>query len=105
MAMSILLSVNPERANSVYDMLRKVGFSRNRAKILALLEQKTDIDLADVTGLLGISNSRASEGLKFLLREGYIQRMGAEIILRPGIVESHNTLDNAVIVFPGSLRE
>ncbi len=84
MTMSILLSVNPERANSVYDMLRKVGFSRNRAKILALLEQKTDVDLADVTGLLGISNSRASEGLKFLLREGYIQRMEVKYLMGKG---------------------
>lgn len=76
--------MNQERANLVYENLRKVGFSKNRAKILALLEQKPDLSLADITLTLGISNSRASEGLKYLLKEGYLQRMEVKYIVGRG---------------------
>lgn len=68
----------------VYEHLREAGFSKNRSKILALLEQKPDLSLADITLTLGISNSRASEGLKFLLREGYIHRMEVKYIIGKG---------------------
>ena len=76
--------MNYNRSVQVYEKLRKVGFSKNRAKILALLEQKPDLSLADITLTLGISNSRASEGLKFLLREGYLQRMEVKYIVGKG---------------------
>lgn len=76
--------MNQDRAESVYENLRKVGFSKNRAKMLALLEQKPDLSMADITLSLGISNSRASEGLKFLLREGYLQRMEVKYIIGRG---------------------
>lgn len=82
--MHIFFKLNPDRASLVYDNLRKVGFSKNRAKILALLEQKPDLSMADITLALGISNSRASEGLKFLLREGYLQRMEVKYIIGRG---------------------
>lgn len=82
--MHIFFKLNPERAALVYENLRKVGFSKNRAKILALLEQKPDLSMADITLTLGISNSRASEGLKFLLREGYLQRMEVKYIIGRG---------------------
>lgn len=76
--------MNPDRVLQAYDSLRKAGFSKNRAKILALLEQKPDLSLADITLTLGISNSRASEGLKYLLREGYLQRMEVKYIIGKG---------------------
>lgn len=82
--MHIFFEVNQERATLVYENLRKVGFSKNRAKILALLEQKPDLSMADITLTLGISNSRASEGLKFLLREGFLQRMEVKYIVGRG---------------------
>ncbi len=76
--------MNYERSVQVYERLRKAGFSKNRAKILALLEQKPDLSLADITLTLGISNSRASEGLKFLMKEGYLQRMEVKYIIGKG---------------------
>ena len=82
--MRIFFKVNQQRATLVYKNLRKVGFSKNRAKILALLEQKPDLSMADITLTLGINNSRASEGLKFLLREGYLQRMEVKYIVGRG---------------------
>ncbi len=82
--MYIFFILNQKRAVLVYENLRKAGFSKNRAKILALLEQKPDLSMADITLTLGISNSRASEGLKFLLREGYLQRMEVKYIIGRG---------------------
>lgn len=76
--------MNYERSVQVYEKLRSAGFSKNRAKILALLEQKPDLSLADITLTLGISNSRASEGLKYLMREGYLQRMEVKYIIGKG---------------------
>ncbi len=76
--------MNYDRSVQVYEKLRNVGFSKNRAKILALLEQKPDLSLADITLTLGISNSRASEGLKYLIKEGYLQRMEVKYIIGKG---------------------
>lgn len=67
--------MDPERANRIYDMLRDAGFSRNKAKILALLEQVESMSTDRIATLLGISMSRASDALNFLLSEGIVQRM------------------------------
>ena len=64
-----------ERANSVYDMLRNAGYSRNKAKILALLEQVKGSRLETMVKLLGINSSRANQTLNFLLSQGFVQRM------------------------------
>ena len=67
--------MDPERANRIYDMLRNAGFSRNKAKILALLEQVESMSIDRIARLLGISMSRASNSLNYLLSEGIVQRM------------------------------
>ena len=76
--------MNYDRSVQVYEKLRKAGFSKNRAKVLALLEQKPDLSLADITLTLGVSNSRASEELKYLMKEGYLQRMEVKYIIGKG---------------------
>lgn len=64
-----------ERANAIYDQLRAAGYSKNRAKILAFLEQTDVATMSDITLLLGISSSRANATLKYLISEGLVQRM------------------------------
>lgn len=64
-----------ERANSVYDLLRKTGLSRNKAKILAMLEQVDSARVDQISRLLGINSSRANQTLNYLLSQGFVQRM------------------------------
>lgn len=64
-----------ERANAIYDRLREAGYSKNKAKILAFLEQVEFSNMSEITLLLGISNSRANSTLKYLISEGLVQRM------------------------------
>ncbi len=67
--------MDTERANGIYDLLRNAGYSRNKAKILALLEQVKGARLQSISRLLGISSSRASQTLNYLLSQGFVQRM------------------------------
>ncbi|HLH86636.1 MAG TPA: MarR family transcriptional regulator [Thermoplasmataceae archaeon] len=76
------MHLNPERANEVYDELRKERFSRNQAKILALLEQSGSIGIADISRILGITSSRALSALNTLMSRGYVMRM--EVKQTPG---------------------
>ncbi|MEM0158939.1 MAG: winged helix-turn-helix transcriptional regulator [Thermoplasmataceae archaeon] len=76
------MHLNPERAEEVYDELRKERFSRNQAKILALLEQTGGIGLPEITRILGITTSRAISALNVLLSRGYVLRM--EVKQNPG---------------------
>ncbi len=77
-----------ERANSVYDMLRNAGYSRNKAKILALLEQVKGSRLETMVKLLGINSSRANQTLNFLLSQGFVQRMEKKDT--PGVGRSYH---------------
>lgn len=77
-----------ERANAVYDMLRNSGYSRNKAKIMALLEQVKGARLDTIVKLLGINSSRANQTLNFLLSQGFVQRMERKDT--PGVGRSHH---------------
>ena len=77
-----------ERANSVYDMLRNAGYSRNKAKILALLEQVKGSSLETMVKLLGINSSRANQTLNYLLSQGFVQRMEKKDT--PGVGRSYH---------------
>ncbi len=65
-------------------MLRDAKFTRNQAKILALLDQVSDIGLTEITLYLGISSSRASESLKSLVRDGYLVSMDVKYVIGKG---------------------
>lgn len=77
-----------DRANMVYDLLRNAGYSRNKAKIMALLEQVKAAKLENITTLLGINASRANQTLNYLLSQGFIQRMERKDT--PGVGRSHH---------------
>lgn len=77
-----------DRANAVYDMLRNSGYSRNKAKILALLEQVKGARLESIVKLLGINSSRANQTLNYLLSQGFVQRMERKD--RPGVGRSYH---------------
>lgn len=75
MYLCIYITMDRDRANGVYDLLRKAGYSRNKAKIIALLEQVKGARLDSITKLLGINASRANQTLNYLLSQGFVQRM------------------------------
>ncbi|AKA47979.1 hypothetical protein IX51_01480 [uncultured archaeon] len=77
-----------DRANEVYDLLRNAGYSRNKAKILALLEQVKGARLESMVKLLGINSSRANQTLNFLLSQGFVQRMEKKDT--PGVGRSYH---------------
>ncbi len=80
--------MDTERANSIYDLLRNAGYSRNKAKILALLEQVKGARLQSITRLLGINASRANQTLNYLLSLGFVQRMERKD--HPGVGRSYH---------------
>ncbi|GGM67189.1 hypothetical protein GCM10007108_01570 [Thermogymnomonas acidicola] len=70
------------RANTVYEMLRRANYTKNQAKILALLEQVNSASMAEIVGLLGITQSRATSAVHGLMRLAVVQRMAVKA--RPG---------------------
>ncbi|MCL4342023.1 MAG: hypothetical protein M1431_08030 [Candidatus Thermoplasmatota archaeon] len=72
------------RADQVYGMLRDAKFTRNQAKILALLDQVPDVGITEITIYLGMSSSRASDSLKSLVRDGYLMSMDVKYVMGKG---------------------
>ncbi|MCL4479896.1 MAG: hypothetical protein M1113_00175 [Candidatus Thermoplasmatota archaeon] len=70
-----------EKADSVFDMLRKLGMSKNPSKIIALLDQIEYCDAAQISYLLGMVSNRVNSTLKQLMAEGFVQRMEVRNIL------------------------
>jgi predicted transcriptional regulator len=64
-----------EKADHVFDMLRKLGMSKNPSKIIALLDQVEYCDAAQISYLLGMVSNRVNSTLKQLMSEGFVQRM------------------------------
>jgi len=82
--MLIFLQLDSARADQVYGMLRDAKFTRNQAKILAMLDQISDVGLTEITLYLGMSSSRASESLKSLVRDGYLISMDVKYVIGKG---------------------
>jgi predicted transcriptional regulator len=82
--MLIFIQLDSKRADTVFAMLRDGGFTKNQSKILAMLEQVSDVGLPELTLYLGMSSSRASESLKTLLRTGYIMAMDVKYVMGKG---------------------
>lgn len=64
-----------EKADRAFDLLRKLGMSKNPSKIIAFLDQVEYSDAAQISYLLGMVSNRVSATLQFLMAEGIVQRM------------------------------
>ena len=70
-----------EKADRVFDMLRKLGMNKNPSKIIALLDQVEYCDAAQISYFLGMVANRVNSTLKHLMAEGFVQRMEVRNIL------------------------
>ena len=82
--MPIINLVDQSRADIVFGKLRDAKFTKNQAKILAMLDQVPEVGLSEITVYLGMTSSRASDSLRALLQSGYISSMEVKYVIGRG---------------------